>query len=50
MINQVSNNKMKLCKNCNIVKPLEEGLYKAGRGWQTNCSPCHNQIRKKWVI
>ena len=41
---------MKMCKMCNIEKPLEEGFYRAGRGWQTFCRPCHNKERLKWGI
>jgi hypothetical protein len=42
--------KMKLCRKCNILKPLEEGYYKAGLGWQKYCRPCHNRLRTRWVV
>ena len=42
---------MKLCRMCDIVKPLEEGYYKAGsKGFQKYCRPCHNQVRKQWTV
>jgi len=37
--------KKKLCKNCNEVKILEEGFYRAGGSWQKYCIPCHNSKR-----
>lgn len=35
----------KLCKNCNEVKNLEGGFYRAGNSWQKYCIPCHNSKR-----
>ena len=35
----------KLCRNCNEVKDLEGGFYKAGTSWQKYCIPCHNRKR-----
>ena len=37
--------KLKTCKNCNEEKPLLENFYKAGRGYQSFCKPCHNKSR-----
>ena len=43
--------KMKLCRKCNILKPLEEGYYKAGsKGYQKYCKPCHNKNRTSWTV
>ena len=37
--------KLKTCKNCNEEKPLLENFYRAGRGYQSFCKPCHNKSR-----
>lgn len=39
--------KTKVCKNCNEDKPLIDNFYKAGRGYQSFCKPCHNKSRMK---
>jgi len=39
--------KTKFCINCKEDKPLLENFYKAGRGYQTLCKPCHNKSRMK---
>jgi len=39
--------KTKTCIKCNEDKPLNENFYKAGRGYQTLCKPCHNKSRMK---
>ena len=35
----------KLCRKCNVVKDLHADYYKAGKGFQKYCIPCHNEKR-----
>ena len=46
----MENQIMKHCITCGQSKPLTESFYRAGRFFQTNCKPCHNQLRKKWKL
>lgn len=39
--------KTKTCIKCKEEKPLLDNFYKAGRGYQTLCKPCHNKSRMK---
>lgn len=39
---------VKLCKNCNIVKPIEKEFYKAGKSYQKYCKICHNKKRNTY--
>ena len=39
---------LKLCTNCNVVKNLKEGYYKAGSSWQKFCKVCHNSKRMEY--
>jgi hypothetical protein len=36
---------VKLCCDCNEVKLLETGYYRAGKSWQKRCKLCHNKGR-----
>ena len=36
---------VKLCRKCNVVKDLHNDYYKAGKGFQKYCIPCHNEKR-----
>lgn len=47
---QVDKTKTKICKDCNKEKPLLDNFYKAGRGYQTLCKPCHNKKRMKSYV
>ena len=41
---------VKLCKQCQEVKPLDGGFYKAGnRSYQKYCKVCHNIKRKGYT-
>lgn len=44
----MSNEVKKLCRNCNEVKNLENGFYKAGISYQKYCKPCHNNKRNDY--
>ena len=41
---------VKLCPDCNFVKPLETGFYRAGtKNYQSRCKPCHNKRRNNYA-
>jgi hypothetical protein len=40
---------LKLCRNCNVVKNLHSDYYKAGKGFQKYCIPCHNSKRYEYT-
>jgi hypothetical protein len=40
---------IKLCVECNKVKTLEGGFYKAGKSWQKLCKLCHNEKRCEYI-
>ena len=46
----MNNLKLKLCKVCKQEKTIADNFYKAGRGYQTLCKPCHNTKRMKTYI
>ena len=39
----------KLCRKCNVVKNLNNDYYKAGKGFQKYCIPCHNEKRYEYT-
>lgn len=40
---------VKLCKQCNIIKPLAPNFYRAGASsYQKLCKICHNENRKRY--
>ena len=41
---------MKLCKECNEVKNMENDFYKSGKGFQTYCKKCSNKKRTQYPI
>jgi hypothetical protein len=42
-------NQVKLCVQCNTVKSLSGGFYKAGNSWQKRCKLCHNAKRCEYI-
>ena len=48
-MNQLESVKQKLCRNCEKVKPLETGYYKAGTSYQKYCIQCHNEKRRNYA-
>ena len=45
----MTSSQVKLCQDCNFVKPLETGFYRAGvKHYQSLCKPCHNKRRSDY--
>ena len=45
-----NNTPVKLCCDCQKVKTLEGGFYKAGKSYQKRCIPCHNEKRYEYAF